>query len=361
MKKRGITLALFLCVLLAGCGGENVSSYTEEEEEYLESFDETDDESPFEDNDGIRMSSGEALYVGDNHIYNLGNENGHMVITMYDENVEYIGSWDVPFIDELTGRVNEWMVYDKQLIIASENYIFQYELGSDDNYTIITDEAVIDNDIKLVCSGDSLYFVEFTFDVVSGKDNAYLYSYNLLSGEKIGVVYIGEYDDNENLELGEVYYADRFGNILVKFHSTTGFSKGVVVVDMYSGTIIQDTIWLSEEDEYDYSENLTGFMEERGNYHESGTEFDGGTLYYVNGYEADKYGCQPGLYCLEGNDYSEEELYEENAINNEAMRFVFRNVIVKGVTKNGKVIFWDDSLYLLDIMTGEVEELDIDY
>lgn len=244
------------------------------------------------------------------------------------------------------------MVYDKQLIIASENYIFQYELGSDDNYTIITDEAVIDNDLKLVCSGDSLYFVEFSFDVASGK----LYSYNLLSGEKIGVVYIGEYDDNENLELGEVYYVDRFGNILVKFVSTTG----VFVVDLYSGTIIQDTIWLSKEDEYDYSENYNGFMEERGNYHESGTEFDGGTLYYVNGYDADKYGCQPGLYCLEGNDYSE-ELYEENAINNEAVRFVFRNVNVKGVMKNGKVIFWDNSLYLLDIMTGEVEEMDIDY
>lgn len=129
---------------------------------------------------------------------------------------------------------------------------------------------------------------------------------------------------------------------------------------MYSGTIIQDTIWLSKEDEYDYSENYNGFMEERGNYHESGTEFDGGTLYYVNGYEADEYDCQPGLYCLEGNDYSE-ELYEENAINNEAVRFVFRNVNVKGVTKNGKVIFWDNSLYLLDIMTGEVEEIDIDY
>lgn len=71
-------------------------------------------------------------------------------------------------------------------------------------------------------------FVDFTFDVASGKDNTYLYSYNLLSGEKIGVVYIGEYDDNENLELGEVYYVDRFGNILVKFVSTTGFSKGVI-------------------------------------------------------------------------------------------------------------------------------------
>ena len=53
--------------------------------------------------------------------------------------------------------------------------------------------------------------------------------------------------------------------------------------------------------------------------------------------------------------------YEENAINNEAVRFVFRNVNVKGVMKNGKVIFWDNSLYLLDIMTGEVEEIDIDY
>jgi hypothetical protein len=82
---------------------------------------------------------------------------------------------------------------------------------------------------------------------------------------------------------------------------------------------------------------------------------------YVTGYEADKYGCQPGLYCLEGNDYSEEELYEENAINNEAVRFVFRNVNVKGVMKNEKVIFLDNSLYLLDIMTGEVEEIDIDY
>jgi Na+-driven multidrug efflux pump len=90
-----LVLAAFtmgLCLLLpgelAGCGGENVSSYTEVEEESLESFDETDDESVFEDNDGIKMSNGGALYVGYNHIYNLGNENGHMVITMYDENAE---------------------------------------------------------------------------------------------------------------------------------------------------------------------------------------------------------------------------------------------------------------------------------